>query len=284
MTIVGEPRDATQTPTVIAGLKDGPRWRSAGSTPARCRWPAARSAAGASTPAVSSVDGSVTSRATPAPVAGLRDVVQRSPVDHPGWRRLHLRPAAQRTVSRWGSTQSGAVAAPPRRGGGCRQQSTWPPARATCRRARADGKVICWGYNRYGQAGAPTAARIPPTVVAGVVGAVAVSAGPEQTCARTGKEVLCWGRNEEVQLGVGPDVLARPTPMPGADARRPGRAGHQPCLRARRRRHREVHGRQRPQRVRLSWAARSNRRSIVSIPGPVRRGVDHARAAAGGRA
>lgn len=81
-----------------------------------------------------------------------------------------------------------------------------------------DGRVQCWGNNRNGQLGHPTATTLPtPTLVGGVSDAVEVLAGSTFTCARRSDgAVLCWGSNGLGQLGDGTGV-ARSTPavVPG---------------------------------------------------------------------
>jgi alpha-tubulin suppressor-like RCC1 family protein len=62
----------------------------------------------------------------------------------------------------------------------------------------ADGRVTCWGSNRYGQLG---------EAAVGATAATAISAGEYHTCALTsGGEVRCWGANSSGQLGDGTDT------------------------------------------------------------------------------
>ncbi len=67
------------------------------------------------------------------------------------------------------------------------------------------GKVICWGYNDFGELGdGSTESTGTPHYVQGISNAVAVSAGATHACAAlsTG-EVRCWGRNWKGELGDG---------------------------------------------------------------------------------
>lgn len=76
---------------------------------------------------------------------------------------------------------------------------------------KADGAVLCWGSNTFGQLGADGGDQATP-VVASVLGQVmaatsdhAIAAGDHHTCviASTGNLVLCWGANDKGQLGNG---------------------------------------------------------------------------------
>lgn len=97
-------------------------------------------------------------------------------------------------------------------------------ARHTC--AVAGGLVYCWGANDRGQLGQPTTSRQctvggesiacepQPTVIDGVKGVVAISAGTAHTCARTVEGiVLCWGDGRYGQSGSG-RASAMPGPSP----------------------------------------------------------------------
>lgn len=79
---------------------------------------------------------------------------------------------------------------------------------------RDDGRVLCWGANVAGQAGASIDHAIvsAPTVVDGLpTGATAIAAGTTQTCALFGDgSVSCWGSQDE---GV---TVARPSPVLGS--------------------------------------------------------------------
>jgi hypothetical protein len=83
---------------------------------------------------------------------------------------------------------------------------------------RADRTVWCWGYNAHGQLGDGTVLPQPPGGAgtgsravqvrlpggAAFAGAVQISAGDHQTCARRAdRTVHCWGRNDHGQLGDG---------------------------------------------------------------------------------
>jgi alpha-tubulin suppressor-like RCC1 family protein len=73
---------------------------------------------------------------------------------------------------------------------------------------RADGAVLCWGGNQYGQVGSDTSGGVlPPTVVSGFgpgAGVIAIAAGNEHTCAvKSDQAVYCWGRNTNGALGDG---------------------------------------------------------------------------------
>ena len=78
-----------------------------------------------------------------------------------------------------------------------------------------DGTVRCWGENDFGQLGnGTTAASTTPVQVAGIAGALNVSAGWRHTCALLGDgTVQCWGQNQFAQLGDG-TTTSRTTPVP----------------------------------------------------------------------
>lgn len=87
----------------------------------------------------------------------------------------------------------------------------------------ADGQVLCWGRNAYGQLGDGTTTDRPrPIAVTGLSTTVrALAAGEDHTCALTNDNaVACWGDNENWQLGVNTREEARPTPerVPGLSA------------------------------------------------------------------
>jgi alpha-tubulin suppressor-like RCC1 family protein len=79
------------------------------------------------------------------------------------------------------------------------------------------GTVRCWGIDDHGELGDGTSAdfRASPTPVKGLVGAVAISAGIQFSCALLGDgTVRCWGNNESGQLGNGSQsTIDVPTPV-----------------------------------------------------------------------
>ncbi|MEM6954587.1 MAG: MopE-related protein [Myxococcota bacterium] len=71
---------------------------------------------------------------------------------------------------------------------------------------RENGRVVCWGDNRYGQIGDDSRGddRFVPTPVPGLTNVVQLASGGQSTCAlRESGELLCWGRNHRGQLGDG---------------------------------------------------------------------------------
>ena len=70
----------------------------------------------------------------------------------------------------------------------------------------ADGSILCWGMNYYGQLGDGTGInRTVPVVTRYLSGfAIDVAAGSQHTCAVTmGGQVMCWGLNYWGQVGDG---------------------------------------------------------------------------------
>ncbi len=82
------------------------------------------------------------------------------------------------------------------------------------------GNVKCWGYNIYGQlgdggggGGVANANSPQPVDVAGLIDAIAISAGGGHTCALTSAGgVKCWGDNTFGQMGDGTTTM-RNTPV-----------------------------------------------------------------------
>ena len=70
---------------------------------------------------------------------------------------------------------------------------------------QADGTVLAWGYNAYGQLGdGTTTNRLSPVAVPGLTGAVAVAASAAHTVAlKADGTVWTWGNNDYGQLGDG---------------------------------------------------------------------------------
>jgi len=80
-----------------------------------------------------------------------------------------------------------------------------------------DGTAACWGGNSYGELGngSSTLFGVPvPAAVAGMTGAVSISAGATFTCAvLADRTVKCWGDNSTGQLGNGTEI-ASALPLP----------------------------------------------------------------------
>ena len=80
---------------------------------------------------------------------------------------------------------------------------------------KQDGRLLCWGGNRYGQLGdGATVDRPQRLLVAGDHLWVQVGQGPsaEHVCAvDTGNAIWCWGNNEQGQLGVRDALNHTPT-------------------------------------------------------------------------
>jgi alpha-tubulin suppressor-like RCC1 family protein len=76
---------------------------------------------------------------------------------------------------------------------------------------QANGRVMCWGGNLYGQVGNGTTstAVVSPVAVAVLSDAVAISAGNQHGCAlQTSGAVVCWGYNGLGGLGNGTTTRA----------------------------------------------------------------------------
>ena len=65
-----------------------------------------------------------------------------------------------------------------------------------------NGKVMCWGYNRYGGLGdGTTTARTTPVEVSGITTATSIALGGSHSCALlTGGAIKCWGSNGNGRL------------------------------------------------------------------------------------
>lgn len=77
--------------------------------------------------------------------------------------------------------------------------------------------VVCWGSDRYGQAGVePTEQPLAPTVLADTQGAIAVACGVRHTCAVSrDRRVLCWG--ELIDETGASYIAATPITVSGLD-------------------------------------------------------------------
>ena len=73
----------------------------------------------------------------------------------------------------------------------------------TCAVRRVSGAVLCWGLNQNGQLGDGTkVSHTTPVASSGLVGATALAAGADHTCAAiAGGAVQCWGANSQGQIG-----------------------------------------------------------------------------------
>jgi uncharacterized delta-60 repeat protein len=77
----------------------------------------------------------------------------------------------------------------------------------------ADGRVLSWGSNTYGQLGRTTGQTMTPTEVSGLSGIVAVAAGEYHSLALDAAGlVFAWGSNDRDQLGRS-DVSQSTTPV-----------------------------------------------------------------------
>jgi len=67
-----------------------------------------------------------------------------------------------------------------------------------------DGKVMCWGWNQFGQLGDRTTTdRVTPVEVSGITTATSITLGNRHSCALlTGGTVKCWGSNGNGELGA----------------------------------------------------------------------------------
>jgi alpha-tubulin suppressor-like RCC1 family protein len=101
----------------------------------------------------------------------------------------------------------------------------------------ADGSVVCWGDNAYGEIGDGTTVspRMSPTAVlaakggAKLVDVVTMTGGGVHTCIGSSAGAIeCWGRNSAGQLGDGTTLSPRLSPVPVLTA-----AGGPPLMNAR---------------------------------------------------
>jgi alpha-tubulin suppressor-like RCC1 family protein len=72
---------------------------------------------------------------------------------------------------------------------------------------RSNGTVVCWGNDSVGQLGNGTTNELTndPVTVSNLTDAVAISAGPDFTCAlRSGGTIVCWGSDTLGYLAPGP--------------------------------------------------------------------------------
>jgi alpha-tubulin suppressor-like RCC1 family protein len=163
--------------------------------------------------------------ATPAAVAGIDHVAQIVAGDasdgEGGFTCARLDDGHVRC---WGSSQTGAAgpiadAVPaPTEVAGVDHAIDLAAGEGHVCAVREDGHVVCWGRNDHGQCGvAKPTQGVTPTVVAGVTGAVGIAAGPTHTCARLGGgAVRCWGENDQYQLGDVGAQTATPVALAGA--------------------------------------------------------------------
>jgi hypothetical protein len=104
---------------------------------------------------------------------------------------------------------------------------------------KADGAVLCWGSNSFGQLGTNGGDQGTP-IVASVLGHVtaatsehSIAAGDHHTCviAATGNLVLCWGANDQGQLGNGSTEAAPISIIPLAGVTALNATGDSTCAR-----------------------------------------------------
>ncbi len=173
--------------------------------------------------------GGTETRATPAAITGLNDVVDLQQGTGTNWFtgagtswRCALRRSG--TVECWGSASQGNASG--QLGDGTTVNRTTPAPVAGLTDAvqisvgasgacalRRGGTAVCWGYNAYGQIGdGTTVNRALPTPVAGVPELAEIRTDGNTTCARgVDGSVRCWGYNYWGQLGQN-DQVPRPTP------------------------------------------------------------------------
>ena len=163
------------------------------------------------------------SRATPEPVL---DIADATAIASGGAHSCALREGG--SISCWGSNGGGQL------GAGVARPAVPHPvaveglsdavavetgAAHTCA-LTAEGRVRCWGSNRFGQLGDGTRDnRRVPVEVRGLEEVVDLSVGARHGCARTRTgEVRCWGSNWRAQLGDG-TTERRPEPVAVAGLR-----------------------------------------------------------------
>lgn len=81
---------------------------------------------------------------------------------------------------------------------------------------RSTGAVACWGFNAYGQVGAPltSMSKFAPFTVPGIAGATGVAGGTGHSCAALADgTVRCWGLSGEGRLGDGTAGGVTTTPV-----------------------------------------------------------------------
>jgi Regulator of chromosome condensation (RCC1) repeat/Divergent InlB B-repeat domain len=134
-----------------------------------------------------------------------------------------LRPAGD--VVCWGRNEEGQI------GTGTFPSATLPPSSVTgftnavaiasggfhtCA-LLVGGTITCWGKNNDGQLGNPSSfptISATPTIVPGIIGALAVTAGGAHTCVvLAGGSASCWGLNGDSQLGASTPSNHSPTPL-----------------------------------------------------------------------
>jgi len=99
----------------------------------------------------------------------------------------------------------------------CRQFVSIAAGEAHVCAVLADGHVLCWGNNEFGQLGngANSYEPVPrPQEVVGLTGVVKVACEVHRTCAVTGEGlVYCWGLNSGGVLGTGTSAVAEYAPV-----------------------------------------------------------------------
>jgi alpha-tubulin suppressor-like RCC1 family protein len=76
-----------------------------------------------------------------------------------------------------------------------------------------DGRVWCWGNDKYGGLGRPGGDVPAPVIVDGVAGVTQLDGGEFHTCALAGGQVWCWGADAQGELGDG-EATDQPVPQP----------------------------------------------------------------------